>query len=84
MDALKNAEANLRTVRDVIRLKLRHDYNKDFPTLEETAKDSPAAAADDAKKPKDSAAGKASASPTSRFTANEDREGCRAPHLVRP
>ena len=63
LDALKSTEANLRTIRDVIRLKLRREYDKDFPTLEETAKDASAGSADDVAKPKGNKAGSASASP---------------------
>jgi hypothetical protein len=62
-EALKHAEANLRTRRDVIRLVLNHKYDKTFPTLEETAKTRDADSADEATTLKDSKARKASPSP---------------------
>jgi S1-C subfamily serine protease len=40
MARIKHNASNLRTVRDLIRLKLARKYDKEFPTLEETAKGS--------------------------------------------
>lgn len=67
LNALNNAGANLRTVRDLIRVKLGHKYEKDFPTLEETSKDSDAGPAEDAAKPKDSKASNITADATSKI-----------------
>ena len=55
---LKEITEKLRTEREVLRVELTHTYDKEFPTLEETAGETESAANDTSKKKGDSDSGK--------------------------
>ncbi len=64
---------NLRTIRDLIRLKLARKYDKKFPTLEEAAKGTADGMADDGPEKKADETAATSAGEKSESSANADK-----------
>ncbi len=75
---LKEITQKIRTEREVLRIELTHTYDKEFPTLEETANETESASADTPKKKGDAGAdegGSSSGSGRSAMRTWTDRSG---------